>query len=104
MSRCLGKEEVTVTNAAVLRFGTDFGTAISPGDAMFLRVKVQVDPVAGNSVRFWCDGTDPTATSGWVLQSGNTLDFDLEIDKLRFIAVAANAKLNLLYYKPNAGF
>lgn len=101
MARVLGHEKVTVVNS-VSAFGVGWGASIPAADAMGLQCTIQVDPVQGGSVRFWPDGTDPDGTTGFVLQSGDTMTFDLEIDKLKFIresGTAGNVFLNVMYFK-----
>ena len=42
---------------------------------------------------------DPTATSGWKLEDGNTYEFDGDdIGRARFIAISGTATLQIVYY------
>lgn len=96
MSKCVGHEELIVSTAAVTP-GTGLDKAlIVPG----LSCVIQNDPLyggAGASVRFWPDGTSPSTGVGVVLLAGDTMSYDGEIDKLRFIRISADAKLNIFY-------
>jgi hypothetical protein len=50
-------------------------------------------------VRWRDDGTNPTATVGMILSSGQVLKYDsATIASVKFIQVAASAKLNVSYY------
>lgn len=49
------------------------------------------------AVRWRNDGTDPTADVGQELSPGESVDLDCGLAALRFIGVAANAKVNVTY-------
>jgi hypothetical protein len=51
----------------------------------------------GADVRWRSDEVDPTTTVGMVLYAGNEFMFEGDLDKVRFIQVAAGAKLNVAY-------
>src|ERR1700730_5958650 len=54
----------------------------------------------GNNVRYWDDGTVPTATVGMLLAvGGNPLLYAGNLATIRFIQVATGAILNVAYYK-----
>lgn len=49
-------------------------------------------------VRWRDDGTDPTASVGMPLAAGVTLQYDGDLNKIKFIEQAGSAKLNISYY------
>lgn len=49
-------------------------------------------------VRWRDDGTDPTSTVGMPLAAGVTLQYDGDLNKIRFIEQTGSAKLNISYY------
>lgn len=49
-------------------------------------------------VRWRDDGTNPTTTVGMRLSPGQTLNYDGDLSRLKFIEEAASAKLNVSYY------
>lgn len=50
------------------------------------------------AVRWRDDGTDPTTSVGMSLSAGDTLTYDGSLPKIKFIEVAASAKLNVSFY------
>ncbi|UCH46493.1 MAG: hypothetical protein JSU95_10195 [Betaproteobacteria bacterium] len=52
----------------------------------------------GQSVRWRDDGIAPTATVGMPLAVGATLNYDGDLNKIKFIETAASAKINVSYY------
>jgi hypothetical protein len=82
----LGYQQITNVSAAV-------GLTIPVGTAFAL---IQAE---SQNVRWRDDGTDPTATVGMVLMAGSTLEYDgSSFASIKFIEVAASAKLNISYY------
>lgn len=51
------------------------------------------------NVRYRDDGTNPTASVGFILAAGDNVVYNGNIAALKFIEVTASAKLNVLYYK-----
>lgn len=49
-------------------------------------------------VRWRDDGVDPTSTVGMPLAAGVTLQYDGDLNKIRFIEQTGSAKLNISYY------
>lgn len=49
-------------------------------------------------VRWRDDGTDPTGSVGMPLAAGVTLQYDGDLNKIKFIEQAGSAKLNISYY------
>lgn len=50
------------------------------------------------NVRWRDDGTNPTASVGMVLAAGDTLLYDGDLSKIKFIEATASAKLNVTYF------
>ena len=55
--------------------------------------------VAVDAVRFWLDGSSPTATVGHILNVGDTLELDgrAELDGVRLIRVTSDATVSVSY-------
>ena len=79
--------------AEVLALTASTALAVPP---LAARALIQTE---GQNVRWRDDGTAPTATTGMLLTSGSTLIYTGELSKLRFIEVAASAKLNVAFYR-----
>lgn len=54
--------------------------------------------VQDQQVRWRDDGTAPTATVGMLMSPGDVLKYDGNLASLKFIEVAASAKLNVSFY------
>ena len=52
----------------------------------------------GQAVRWRDDGVNPTSTVGMPLAVGVTLQYDGDINQIKFIEQSAGAKLNITYY------
>lgn len=50
------------------------------------------------NVRWRDDGTNPTAAAGMPLDVGVAFEYDGDLNRIKFIEVAASAKLNVSYY------
>lgn len=50
------------------------------------------------NVRWRDDGTDPTATVGMILETGDEFLYSGKLSKLKFIEAAASGKLNVSFY------
>lgn len=59
---------------------------------------VMIQPEVQN-IRWRDDGTNPTASVGNILYVGDTLVYNGDLNAIKFIEVAASAKLNISYYK-----
>ena len=51
------------------------------------------------NVRYRDDGTNPSASVGMILVAGDILYYTGVMSSIKFIQVAASAKLNITYYK-----
>lgn len=54
--------------------------------------------VEGNAIRYRDDGTDPTATVGMPVAVGGTVTYDGALARLRLVAQAGTATVNVSYY------
>lgn len=59
--------------------------------------------VTGQNVRWRDDGTDPTATVGMLLTVGQDYEYQGNLGAIKFIEVAASAKLNVSFYAATGG-
>lgn len=50
------------------------------------------------AVRWRDDGTNPTASVGWLMAAGSALSYTGDLSAIRFIEQTASAKLNVSYY------
>lgn len=88
--RYRGDEIVTVSSSAV-------GLAAVPAGANYVQIRV-----VGADVRMRGGGTDPTAAAGQLLKSGEVFEWPgkpEELALLKFIAVSADASLDVAYYR-----
>lgn len=61
---------------------------------------IQNDPLTSTqAVRYTDDGTTPDASTGIVLNVGDTLQYTGDLTALKFIRVASGAQLGVLFYK-----
>jgi len=82
---CLGYQQITSLSSAS-------ALTIPAGATMaFIVPETQ-------GVRWRDDGTNPTASVGMPLAMGETLNYDGDLKRIRFIEQAASAKLNISYY------
>ena len=65
------------------------------------RVRIQCDPfvggVAGNAVRYTSDNSAPTSDYGFYLAPGSTVVTTTSLQSLKFLGVAAPARLHVQY-------
>lgn len=85
---CLGYQQITSLSAAA---GLTVPTVPS-------QPTMAVIVAEGQSVRWRDDGIAPTATVGMPLAVGATLNYDGDLNKIKFIETAASAKINVSYY------
>ncbi len=82
------KESITVS-------GTAIGlTAATLAGKVFAHITCETNPV-----RYWLDGSDPTAAIGHRLEVGGVLDLDSahQLANVRFFAVGADATLRVSF-------
>lgn len=82
---CLGYQQITSLSSAQ-------ALTVPAGATMAL-----IAPET-NDVRWRDDGTAPTSSVGMPLVVGTTLNYDGDLNKIRFIETAASAAINISYY------
>lgn len=82
---CLGYEQITGLSAVK-------ALTVPSGATMALIAPDTKD------VRWRDDGTNPSASVGMPLVVGTTLNYDGDLNRIRFIETAASAVLNVSYY------
>ena len=82
---CLGYQQISTLTAST-------GLTVPVGATMALIV-----PEAQN-IRWRDDGTAPTASVGMPVTVGSFLNYDGDLNKIRFIEQASGSKLNVSYY------
>ena len=88
---CLGYQQITNVSAAV-------GLTI-PSHVSGQKPRVAIIIPQTQAVRWRDDGTDPSATVGMPLAVGATLEYDGDLNKIKFFEQAASAALNVSYYR-----
>lgn len=75
-------------------------TGLSTAKALTVPVGATMALVAPDTqnVRWRDDGTNPTASVGMPLVVGTTLNYDGDLNRIRFIETTASAVLNVSYY------
>ena len=82
---CLGYQQITSLSSAT-------GLTVPTGATRALIAPLTKD------IRWRDDGTAPTSSVGMPLVVGTTLNYDGDLNKIRFIETAASAVLNVSYY------
>lgn len=82
---CLGYQQITTLSAA---------TALTvPAEATMALIIPETQ-----AVRWRDDGVDPTASVGMPVNIGESLNYDGDLRRIRFIEQTASAKINVSYY------
>lgn len=102
-SPALAQNAQTVLNVPMTPLGYQQLTSLSASTALTVPAGartaiIEADTVAAKIVRWRDDGSAPTATVGMELAVGSTVVYTGNLANLRFIEVAASAKLNVSYY------
>lgn len=90
---CFGYQQITSLSSAV-------GLTVPQRDATGLNAKPVIALITAETqgVRWRDDGVNPTASVGMPLAAGVTLQYDGDLNKIKFIEQTASAKLNISYY------
>lgn len=91
ITNSMGYQQITSMSSAV-------GLTLPTNANNYKPVRALIIPQT-QAVRWRDDGTDPTATVGMPLAVGATLDYDGDLNKIKFIEQAASAALNISYYR-----
>lgn len=86
-------------NLAAIGYQQIVNVSASVGLTVPVRARVALIQAETRSVRWRDDGVAPTASIGMVLNEGATLMYDGALSSIRFIEIAASAKLNVSYYE-----
>lgn len=93
VTSCIGYQQITsLSSAAGLTVPAldKLGNQQEPTFALII--------AESKDVRWRDDGTDPTASVGMPLAVGVPLQYDGDLNRIRFIETAASAKINISYY------
>jgi hypothetical protein len=93
VTSCIGYQQITSLSAATgltVPAVDKLGNQQEPTFALII--------AEGKDVRWRDDGTDPTASVGMPLAVGVPLQYDGDLNRIRFIETAASAKINISYY------
>jgi hypothetical protein len=93
VTTCLGYQQITDLSSAV---GLTVPLLAPDGSNQKPTFALIICETQG--VRWRDDGTAPTASVGMPLAAGVPLQYDGDLNKIRFIQQTASAKLNISYY------
>ena len=93
VTTCLGYQQITDLSSAV---GLTVPLLAPDGSNQKPTFALIICETQG--VRWRDDGTSPTASVGMPLAAGVPLQYDGDLNKIRFIQQTASAKLNISYY------
>ena len=93
VTTCLGYQQITDLSSAV---GLTVPTLAPDGSNQKPTFALIICETQG--VRWRDDGTSPSATVGMPLAAGVPLQYDGDLNKIKFIQQTASAKLNISYY------
>lgn len=82
---CLGYQQITSLSAA---------TGLTPPQGTTMALIV----AETQGVRWRDDGTNPTSSVGMPIAAGAYLNYDGDLNRVKFIEQTASAKLNISYY------
>ena len=82
---CLGYQQLSTLTSSI-------GLTVPVGATMALIVPET------QGIRWRDDGTAPTASVGMPVAAGSFLNYDGDLNKIRFIEQTASSKLNVSYY------
>lgn len=91
---CLGYQQITSLSAAA---GLTVPLKDPATGEQMMPTRVVIIPET-QAVRWRDDGTSPTSSVGMPLAVGQPLEYDGDMNKIKFIEVTTSAKLNVAYY------
>jgi hypothetical protein len=94
ITSCLGYQQISVLTSAT---GLTV-PQIDPVTGLNLKPLIALITPETQGVRWRDDGVAPTAAIGMPLAAGVTLQYDGDLNKIKFIEQTASAKLNISYY------
>jgi hypothetical protein len=94
ITSCLGYQQISaLTSATGLTV-----PQLDPVTGLNLKPVIALITPESQAVRWRDDGTAPTAAIGMPLAAGVTLQYDGDLNKIKFIEQLASAKINISYY------
>jgi len=93
VTTCLGYQQITTVSSAI---GLTVPTLAPDGSNQKPTFALIISET--QAVRWRDDGTSPTASVGMPLAAGVPLQYDGDLNKIKFIEQTAGAKLNISYY------
>ena len=93
VTNCLGYQQITSLSAS-----TGLTVPTLAPDGSFQKPTFALIIAEGAPVRWRDDGTAPTASVGMPLAIGVPLQYDGDLNKIKFIEQSGSAKLNISYY------
>jgi hypothetical protein len=82
-------EQIDVAGSAI---------GLNPPDPNFDTAYSALIQAEGQNIRWRDDGTDPTAAVGMILTPNTVLEYDGDLNKIKFIEAVAGGILNVSYY------
>ena len=93
ITSCMGYQQITSLSAA-----TALTVPAANRNGLKQQPTLAFITAETQGVRWRDDDTDPTASVGMPLAAGETLVYDGDLTKIKFIEQTASAKLNVSYY------
>lgn len=94
ITACLGYQQITdLTSTVALTVPTK-----DPVTGLNVKPTIALITPETQGVRWRDDGTNPTGSVGMPLSAGVTLQYDGDLNRIRFIEDATGAILNISYY------
>lgn len=84
------------TAVATVKKLTDVPTIGNAMPDKSIRAHIQAE---AQDIRWRDDGQDPSASVGMLLKASTVLEYEGNLETIRFIEAAASAKVNVNYYK-----
>lgn len=91
----MGYQQIADLSVAI---GLTVPSVVPAGVGLKVQPSLAVIQCTVNNVRWRDDGGTPDSTTGMVLVVGDTLYYDGDLPRIKFIQAAAGAKLDVTYY------
>lgn len=93
ITTCMGYQQITDLSSAV-------GLTVPPRtpDGANMKANFALIICETQNVRWRDDGVSPTASEGMLLVAGTPLQYDGDLNSIKFIETTGSAKLNVSYY------
>lgn len=93
ITTCMGYQQISDVSSAVgltVPVTTPNGSSVKANFALIV--------AETQNVRWRDDGVNPTASVGMLLVAGTPLQYDGDLNRIKFIETTASAKINISYY------